>query len=334
VYHTSAWCRLVSSAGGYRPFCLLAKDGEQVQGVLPLLFVKSRLTGNRMVSLPFSDVCFPLSDTADISSLLIQKALELSQQNHSSYFELRGSAGLNSGRGMDDNSKFMEDLGFSATHHFNNYIIPLGEDPETIIKTFYRGQRQQIRRSYRLGVTARIGQGQKDLDEFYRLYLLNRRRFGIPPQPRNFFTTMLDRLKDNPRSILYIAEYEGQTAAAIIVLRYNGICYGKYGAADTTMRKLFPQHALMWKIIEDAIQDGETIFDFGRTATDNENLNLFKSRWGTRSEKLLYYFHPPKVGLSVVESDSLKYRLFTGTVRRLPLSLHEYLGSRIFKHFG
>jgi hypothetical protein len=312
----------------------MIKDGEQVRGVLPLLLVKSWLTGNRMVSLPFSDVSYPLADTIDTSRLLVQKALELSQEKHAKYVELRGSAGLNPGGSQDDFGPDLEELGFSSTHHFNNYVIPLSEDPDTIINTFYRGQRQQIRRSYRLGVTARQGQGPDDLNEFYRLYLLNRRRFGIPPQPRTFFAEILNRLSGNPKSILYIAEYEGQTAASIIVLRYNGVCYGKYGAADTALRNVFPQHALLWKLIEDAAEDGDVSFDFGRTATDNENLNLFKSRWGTRSEKLLYYFHPPRQGLSVVDSDSLKYRLFTGTVRRLPLSIHEYVGSRIFRHFG
>jgi hypothetical protein len=38
--------------------------------------------------------------------------------------------------------------------------------------------------------------------------------------------------------------------------------------------------------------------------------------------------------MSVVRSDSLKYRLFTGAFRRMPPALSIKLGERIFRHFG
>ncbi len=334
VYHSSSWCKLVRDAGGYEPYCLMIRNAEGIRGVMPLLLIRSRLTGSRMVCLPFSDVCYPLADSNDTARMLVEKALDLSREEQTSYLEIRGAPAVpGSGTGAASPECF-KDLEFSATHHFNNYIIPLSKNTEAIRKALHRGQRQQINKSYRVGVQARIGKGENDIREFYRLYLLNRRRFGIPPQPRKFFSELLDRLTENPKSLLYIAEYQARTAAAIIALRYKGVCYGKYGAAEMAFRSAFPLHALLWKLIEDAALDGEVAFDFGRTATDNEGLNAFKSRWGTWCEALPYYFHPPKEGLSVVKSDSLKYKLFTGVVRRLPLTIHERLGSRMFRHFG
>ena len=47
-----------------------------------------------------------------------------------------------------------------------------------------------------------------------------------------------------------------------------------------------------------------------------------------------YYFDPPGEGVSVVKSDSLKYRIFTGAFRRMPPALAVKIGERIFRHFG
>jgi hypothetical protein len=63
-------------------------------------------------------------------------------------------------------------------------------------------------------------------------------------------------------------------------------------------------------------------------------LNEFKQRWGTTRVELPYYFDPPHEGVSVVRSDSLKYRLFTTAFRRMPESWSIRIGERIFRHFG
>ena len=340
--------------------------------MLPLLYVRSRLTGNRLVSLPFSDVCYPLTDGPEADRLLLERALELSREKRAGFVEIRGlpasseapnlegtqstadtrdpadapvQSGAETGPGDltteaatvpdDSAAKLPEALGFAVQRHFQNYIVPLHENADKVRMTFSRKSiRQTISKSAKLGVTVRLGEGQKDLDEFYRLYLLNRRRHGIPPQPVRFFAGILERLSDNPKALLYLAEFEGQAAAALIVLRYRGVCYAKYEGVDESFRQVFPVNTLFWKTIEDACAAGDTAYDFGRTALDNRGLSEFKSRWGTTATSLPYCFFPPREGLSVVKSDSLKYRLFTGLVKRLPASINTRLGAKLFRHFG
>jgi len=55
---------------------------------------------------------------------------------------------------------------------------------------------------------------------------------------------------------------------------------------------------------------------------------------GTTRVELPYYFDPPAEGLSVVRSDSLKYRLFTTAFRRMPEAWSIAIDRRIFRHFG
>jgi hypothetical protein len=85
---------------------------------------------------------------------------------------------------------------------------------------------------------------------------------------------------------------------------------------------------------QEAALAGDRAYDFGRTAADNQGLCEFKQRWGTTQTDMPYYFDPPSEGMSVVKSDSLKYRLFTGAFRRMPPALAVPIGGRIFRHFG
>ena len=141
-------------------------------------------------------------------------------------------------------------------------------------------------------------------------------------------------MHDAPRAFLYLAEHESKAVAGLIVIRFNGVTYAKYEGVDDTRRDLVPLYPLFWRTIEDALKEGDRFYDFGRTAADNPGLNEFKQRWGTTHVELPYYFDPPREGVSVVRSDSLKYRLFTAAFRRMPESWSIRVGERIFRHFG
>lgn len=345
VYHTSQWCRIVADTGGYTPRCAAARENGRVTGVLASLEVRSRLTGNRLVSLPFSDVCPPLADDRASAEAVLRAAGGLREERRLAFYELRGEPALRGGGPSEGDAApsdsapgdgaLPERLGFQTQRHFSSYVIPLSTDAESVRMTFSRKSiRQTISKSLKMGVTVRQGAGEDDLARFYRLYALNRRRHGIPPQPVGLFSRILETLQHDPEARLYLAEYEGACAAALIVIRYRGVTYAKYEGVDEEYRGLLPVNPLFWRSIEDACRAGDHSYDFGRTAADNRGLNEFKSRWGTRRVELPYYFHPPGEGLSVVKSASLKYRLFTAAFRRMPLGLSIRLGERIFRHFG
>ncbi len=331
VYHTSAWIRIVCDIGRYPSLCLIHEHAGRVTGVLPLVAVESRLTGRRISSLPFSDVGFALADDAPSARALLDEAREIRRRRGAAFYEMRGAPAL---RGDGDDGSDDSVDGFVHRSHFFNYIIPLAGDADAVRRTFSRtAVRQTITKAARLGVTVRLGDA-RDLGAFYRLYVRNRRRHGIPPQPRRLFALVLEHLTGSPGSALYIAEHEGTPVAALITVRCNGVTYAKYEGVDETRRELVALYPLFWKTIEDAVAAGDRAYDFGRTAADNRGLNEFKKRWGTAQVDMPYYFDPPAEGVSVVKSDSLKYRLFTATFRRLPEAWTVRLGERIFRHFG
>lgn len=329
VYHTSAWLRLVCEAGGYEPVCMVADDGEGIAGVFPAVAIRSRLTGNRLTSVPFSDRAGVLATTPDAAHALMEEAASQRDGRELAFHEMRDTPRL------ADGSDLPGVEGWGKHEHFYNYLIPLGEDADAVRATFSRKSvRQTINKGLRLGVSVRRGAGPSDLAQFYRLYALNRKRHGIPPQPQSLFATILEHFVQSPRALLYLAEAEGRSVAGLIVIRYRGVCYAKYEGIDEGARHLQPIYPLFWQTIHDACLDGDHTYDFGRTAGDNAGLRDFKRRWGTVEVPLPYYTRPVGDALSTVRSDSLKYRLFTGTFRRLPLGMSAWIGARIFRHFG
>jgi CelD/BcsL family acetyltransferase involved in cellulose biosynthesis len=327
VYHTSTWIRLVCEIGRYPSLCTWCEKDGRTTGVLPLVAVDSRLTGRRVSTLPFSDTCFAIADDEESARALVENARAMRARRGAAFYEMRGEPRLRDG-------SIVAPEGFTRSSHFSSYVIPLSGDAVAVRKTFARtAVRQTITKGERLGVVVRVGDA-RDLDAFYELYVKNRRRHGIPPQPKQLFETVLGRMTDAPRAALYVAEHETNAIAGLITLRFKGVTYAKYEGVDETRRELVPLYPLFWKTIEDAVQAGDHFYDFGRTAVDNPGLKEFKQRWGTTSVELPYYFDPPHESASVVRSDSLKYRLFTTAFRRMPQSWSIQIGRRIFRHFG
>ena len=327
VYHTAGWIRIVCETGRYPSLCLVHEHEGRVTGVMPLVAVDSPLTGRRISTLPFSDACFALVDDAGAASALLAFAKTLRQDRRAAFHEMRGLPALRDGTEL-------EAPGYARSGHFYNFIVPLTGDPEAVRMTFSRtGVRQTISKGIKLGVTVRIGDA-RDLDTFYALYVRNRMRHGIPPQPKKLFASILEAPGAGAQAMLYLAEHDGRAVAALIMLRHRGVTYAKYEGVDETRRELQALYPLFWKTIEDAVLAGDRWYDFGRTAADNPGLCRFKERWGTTRMEMPYHFEPPREGLSVVKSDSLKYRLFTGAFRRMPPALAIRVGERIFRHFG
>ncbi|MDD1653319.1 MAG: GNAT family N-acetyltransferase, partial [Methanomicrobiales archaeon] len=71
LWYTPEWTRFLEQTFRYPRYHLYATDGSgTVTGFLPLFRVKSRLTGDRLSSAPFTHICGPLGSGEDRAALL------------------------------------------------------------------------------------------------------------------------------------------------------------------------------------------------------------------------------------------------------------------------
>ena len=95
VFHTRGWLEAVRMTHGYqlRALSISAPDGN-IQSAAVFCRVSSRLTGRRLISVPYSAHCDPLvASAADFQSLLLAFE-EWAQQEGCKYVELRPASAL------------------------------------------------------------------------------------------------------------------------------------------------------------------------------------------------------------------------------------------------
>ncbi len=318
LYHTPQWKAFLEKTFGYKPCYLFATDESgQLIGMLPLFEVKSRLTGNRLCSVPFSHECGCLGNSA-ARTALIYEAVALKNRSHLEKIEIRSA---------------VENPHFQEKNAFCTHILKLSQNLQETWKRLDKGSvRWAVKKSEKLGVSVASSSNIEDLKEFYELNCLTKQNLGVPCHPWKFFKNLFSILEGYVR--MYISRYKGNIIAGGVIECYNGrVLYG-YGAADPSHLELHPYNAFIWKSIEDACINGCQIYDFGRTSYDNTGLIQFKKKWGTQ-ERELYYSYYPSSGRSVVtERDSTIFRLGNSAIRTMPISAYKAFSTSVFGHFG
>ncbi len=315
-YHLPQWQEVIKESLNHKPFYLFAKNGEgKMCGILPLFQIKSILTGKRLVSLPFSHTCGPIADSEDTIKVLVDRAKSLCDELSCSYMEIRTTQPLS--------------LGLEVNDHFFGHVLKLSEPKEMWQKTVDRRARQAVGKARREGVVVKIYDSTEAFEVFHALNLQTKRRLGVPGHHREFFMAIHKHMKDYVR--LYLAELQNKFVAGALMLSFNGVAGYAYAASDSRYLKQCPNDLLAWQAIEDSHNEGFHSFDLGKTDPANAGLSHFKEKWGAKPQKLHFHYYPKAPVLMSSNRSGMKYRLFTGVWRRVPLPLVRVLSPTIFR---
>jgi CelD/BcsL family acetyltransferase involved in cellulose biosynthesis len=329
-YYQPAWLTLLSRLYSYPVHTLQTTDADgALTGLMPVMAVRSPLTGRRVVSLPFSDCCPPLASSDAAANALVDQALALAQAERARYLEVRSGAlaALDARPDLTRN-----DL-------YSRWVVPLERDTQAMWKRVKSSSQQPVKKARKEGVIVRVGASLADVDAYHHLHLLTRsRKHGMPAQPARYFRDLWQTFNDTDPATgqvrLLLAEHAGVVIAGMILLISGSTVRYAYSASDQRFLRLGPNNALMWEAISWASEQGYARFDMGRTAHDNAGLVGFKRSWGALEEPLPYYYYPQIAGLASTSEESWKYRLLTGGWRRLPLPVAEALGGVLYRHLG
>jgi CelD/BcsL family acetyltransferase involved in cellulose biosynthesis len=321
-----AWLELIGSLYGYRIVHLVSRAADRhLCGYLPIASISSALTGKRLVGLPFTDHAPLLTEDEAVANDLVDQALHLARLEGARYLELR--------TGLNDVLAARGDLTKSAV--YVRYVLPLERDPHKVFAGVRPRMRSQIRKAERDGVAVRWGVERRDIDTFYQLHLQTRcGKHGMPAQPRRYFTGLWDAFAASGHVRLALAEYKGRCIAAVILLISGSTVSSSYVATNQRYLELNATRAAEWAAIEWACASGFKLWDFGRTARESEGLKQYKRAWGAFELDLPYYYYPGVAGLVATSETSRKYALLTSCFRKLPLSVAEPLGGRLYRHLG
>jgi hypothetical protein len=235
--YLQSWFDLIAKLYGYSFIPLTAHNAEgQITGFLPLCYISSRLTGRRLVSLPFSDYCPLLAADESSANDLIDQAVALAKERKVKYLELR--------TGFHEVLAKRTDL--VEEHLYVRWLMPLSSDPDKVWSNLRKPVQHQVKKSRKLGVQVRIAQSREDMGHYYRLHLMTRcKKHGMPAQPQRYFYELWDTFAASGAVQLLLAEYEREVVAGMILVASGSTIRYAYGASDERYLKLAPNNLLM-----------------------------------------------------------------------------------------
>jgi FemAB-related protein (PEP-CTERM system-associated) len=313
-FHLLGWCEVMERAFGHECIPLAARDAAgALDGVLPLVRVKSPLFGHFLVSVPFLNYGGPLGSAAAVTTLA-EHAIEMARNEGVKLLELRSRAPL--------------PLPLPASHRKITVLLDLpGGDPAPLWDALKSKVRSQIRRPRKEGVTVRFGVDQ--LDPFYRVFARHMRDLGTPVQSRALFAVIAETFPDDVTfGCAYLA---GEPVAAGCGFRWEDEFEITWASALREYNAIAPNMLLYWCFIERCVGEGVRTFNFGR-CTPGGGTHRFKQQWGSRDEPLWWYQFPGTPGAATPSPEAGAYAWGPRLWKRLPLPLANLIGPRVVRY--
>jgi len=179
---------------------------------------------------------------------------------------------------------------------------------------------------------ARGGDRWKDVRLFYDMHVQTRQRLGAPVQPLRFFRLLWAQVLQQGMGYVLVALQDDTPLASAVFLHWGQTLTYKYSASDPAYWRLRPNNLLLWHAIRWGCGNGYAVFDWGKTAPENEGLRQFKSGWGS-SEAALHYSvladRPPEA-----RTASRGHALLSSVLQRAPAWVGRMIGELLYGHYG
>ena len=302
---------MFANAFGHEPVYLIARQDQEVAGVLPLVQIKSLLFGNSLTSLPFLNYGGVIADTADAAEALIAAAGDQAQARKCKHVELRHVA--------------RQFPNLPCKTHKVAMHLPL---TATIWDDLDRKVRNQIRKAEKSGLVVERG-GEPLLGDFYAVFARNMRDLGTPVYSRRLFEEVLRTFPD--RAQLHIVRLNGQPIAAGLTYRTASMVQLPWASSIREFNSLCANVLLYWDAIQFAQSTGAGVFDMGRS-TPNEGTFKFKAQWGAEPVPLHWEYQLSSDGdLPNVSPANPKFQLAIALWQKLPLGVATRVGPMIVR---
>jgi hypothetical protein len=320
VFHSPGWLDAIYRTYHHKAAVLTTSaKGRDLRNGLVFCRVNSWLTGRRLVSLPFSDHCEVLTETAADLTSLTEALQQVARAEGRDYVEVRPLSSVPSLP-----TEWRPSRGFSV------HRLDLRPGATEVFRRFHRScVQRRIAHAGKEGVSITEGRDLKTLKVFYQLVVETRRRQGLPAQPGAWFRNLLECLGES--ATIRCAWLGPEPLAAILTLQYGKSLYYKYGASQARFHRLGAVPYLFWQAIREAIAAGLEELDMGRTDFEDSGLATFKERWGAARTGLSYWRFSEGASIRVRERLQA-HRVLRTISGYVPAGCRSVLGSVFYRH--
>lgn len=312
--HRWGWKEVVQRSFGWRTFYLLAMEGGEIRGLLPLVWQKSRLFGSFLTSVPYLNAGGVLAETESSKEILVEEAIALARKLKVRYLELRYR--------MDPQ------LRLTTRQHKVAVVLPIEANEEKRWTGLPHKVRTDVRKGMKSDLRAEFGRSEF-LDDFYQVFARNMRDLGTPVYSRHFFEEIFHAF---PEDVHICRVRHGKTTvAASFLTGHKGRLEAVWSSARYDYLPLRPNMFLYWSILGFAAERGFRLFDFGRS-TIGSGTHRFKKQWGSQDVPLYWsYWVPGGASVPELNPENPRYRLPIQLWQRLPVPVTKLIGPPLAK---
>ena len=312
-YHRWNWKGVIEKSFGWPTFYLMAEDGSQVRGILPLVWQGSRMFGRFVTSMPFLNAGGIVAQDEFSRRALLDEAIRIAGKSKAQYAELR----------------HRQNLGLGLPQKTSKVTVVLRLQAEDQMwKALDTKIRTKVRKSMSFELRADFG-GKDVLDDFYAIFAENMRDLGTPVYAKNFFLNILEAFPQDVR-ICVVRKGETPVAASFLIGSRDRL----EAVWSSSIRKylpLKPNMFLYWNLFCFAAKQGYKLFDFGRS-TVGSGTHDFKVQWGAQTVPLYWdYWLPEGDSLPGLNTENPKYQWAIRAWQKLPVPLTRLMGPRIVR---
>jgi len=282
--HLQGWSGALAVAYDLPIFFLLARTAGapgEVAGILPLMLFSPPGGPRRLISLPYSDAAGIVADCEPVRHRLLASALELAAVTGAAHVELRqyGRAGI------APPPSAINDWHCTA-HSFKIGLARLLPATSAGLWDDLPAKvRNQVRKAWRCGCTARIGDDEL-VDDFYGVFSENMRDLGSPTHGIDLFRQVM--AQDDLRARCVVVYHRGVPAAGAMVFPHGGTLFNPWASSLRRLRPVCPNMLLYWTMLSHGIRQGCRRFDFGRSSPGTST-SRFKMQWGADARPLVWH---------------------------------------------
>ena len=312
-FHLSGWKRVVETVLGHRCFYLVARDDRGISGVFPISWVRNKLFGDCLVSLPLAVYGGICADGEESYFSLLKAGSDLADRLGVKYLEMRNRV-----------ESFPTSL--PGRDLYVTFIQDLSPGAEKLLNGFSWNTRHKLRKCLKSGLA---WTEELSLAEFYEIYALNVHRLGTPVFPRSLFVELENAFPKQCR--LFGVRKAGRLIAGVFCFYFRDQVLPYYAGSLDEYYKDFPNNYMYWNLISQSCCEGYRYFDFGRSKRGTGSFT-FKSGWSMQMIDLPYQYCLVRARqvphLSPIDP---KFRLAVNLWKRLPFAVTKVLGPKVIR---
>lgn len=319
-FHLGGWKTVIETV--YRQPChyLFAERDGQITGVLPLVHIRSRVFGDRLISNAFTIGGGTAAVEEEAREALEAEARRLMDRLGVACLELRSPS-----RPHGDGEGWHSKTGIYA-----NFSRPIAASEEACLKQIPRKQRAVVRKAIDAGALS----DEIDLraDRFFPLYSFSMRNMGTPVFGRRFFDVLMTEFAGSCDCLTVL--HQGQPVSSVLNFYFRDRVMPYYTGCRLEARDLGANDYMYWRLMRRSFDRGFGTFDFGRSKFGTGPFS-FKKNWGFEPAPIIHEYRvagdgePPEINPL-----NPKYQLFIAAWKRLPLAVADFLGPLVVREIG